>query len=176
MSEKKRLYESVPKVNPEKGKKLDELVPDTWMESVRRERAITELKNNRLKQARIDSAMKELEGGQKTVFTGMSLEEAGEIAKLLPPEKVDDFTNLGVLMDRTRKLEPREARREIVAFLRVWPKPNRGRDYKFYAAGMKTVADKVNADAEAAKTGSRAEALLQSVERALRTFESLESG
>ena len=174
---KKTLHDLVPRINPENRKKLDDLVPDSLMENVRTSRAITELKDNQLKQARIDSALEELRGGQKTIFTGMSLEETAEIVQTLPPERIDEFTLLGVLTDRVKKLEPREARREIEAFLKVWS--NRARDRKFYDAGFKVGTEETVAVAKSLGKLSTVEmlsAILESAERSNRTFDSLESG
>ena len=188
MSEKKKKLDDIlPDVNPPSEKKktvfdgvLPEIDPrDAMMADVWMERAKTEVMANRLKQVTIRSALEELEGGQKTFMTGLSVEETAEIMQVLPREKLDDFMLLGVLIDRVKKLEPREARRELVALLKVWPKPNQARDSKIFNAGMGVGTDGLAAVADAARTGSKEEmvkALLQSAEKARRTFESLQLG
>jgi hypothetical protein len=172
MSEKtKRILDDVlPEVDPD-----EDLMKSVWTS-----RAKTELMANQLKQATIDSALKQLSGGEKNFAAEISIPEMIALAQALPGKKLDEFMLLGYFVERAKKLGPQETRRELVAFLKVWPQPDRARDKKFYDAGLDVGAEGVKAGFEA---GSKrlsgveiAKIFQQRMEKAKRTFESLESG
>lgn len=172
----------------EKKRTLDDVLPivdsdeddEDLMQSVRTQRAITQLKVNRYEQAKIDARMKELAGGEKNFVADISLPELVALAQALPGRKLDDFTLLGYLVERAKKLGPQETRREIVALLKVWPQPDQARDKKFYDAGFTEGAEEIKAGFEVGSKGLSgveiAQFFQQSMEKAKRTFESLESG
>ena len=115
------------------------------MEHLRFERQSTEIDRNqylqeviKMKRERLRQRGKEL---QTNSFSDMTFEETVDLVKELPTQKFYLFMLIGNLVDRGKKLTPKELRKEVAALVKAVPLRDQSEVDKFYLDGLKKGAE-----------------------------------